>query len=98
MRTLPDTSLCTRCGGAARAASLLARHEPAAVRLTRAEQLVFFMLCNGLSNKRIADRLAISENTVRFHLKKLYAKFGVRSRTHAVAIGSGAMHERSASV
>ena len=56
--------------------------------MTRSERMVFLLLCNGLSNKQIADRLIVSENTVRFHLKRLYAKLGVRCRAHAVALGS----------
>jgi len=61
-----------------------------AAKLTRSERRVFLLLCNGLSNKQIADRLVVSENTVRFHLKQVYVKLGVRSRAHAVALGSGA--------
>lgn len=42
-----------------------------------------------MTNKQIAAQLVISENTVRFHLKALYAKLGVRSRSHAAALGAG---------
>ena len=43
------------------------------------------MLARGLSNKDIGAALFISENTVKFHLKNLYAKLGVKNRTQAAA-------------
>lgn len=60
------------------------------VNLTRCERVVYLLLCSGLSNKQIAGQLVVSENTVRFHLKQLYAKLGARSRVHAVTLGSSA--------
>lgn len=89
-----DSFLCTRCNRPlARPSGHL--HSvppelPAQAKLTRCERVVYLLLCNGLTNKQIANQLVISENTVRFHLKKMYAKLGVRSRVHAVAVGSGA--------
>jgi two-component system, NarL family, nitrate/nitrite response regulator NarL len=41
-------------------------------------------LAEGLSNKAIAKVLAISENTVKFHVNALLEKFGVGSRTEVV--------------
>ncbi|MGH8524616.1 MAG: LuxR C-terminal-related transcriptional regulator, partial [Gammaproteobacteria bacterium] len=58
------------------------------VRLTRREHLVYKLLCFGLTNKQIATQLVISENTVRYHLKALYAKLGVSSRMRAAALGA----------
>ena len=88
-----ESGLCARCG-VALPATFGASHVNAtdigpAAKLTRSERRVFLLLCKGLSNKQIADRLVVSENTVRFHLKRLYAKLGARSRAHAVALGSG---------
>ncbi len=83
------SSLCARCR-----VQLLSLHaEPRAdvpgrerdAKLTRSERLVFELLCEGLSNKQIAEQLAISANTVRYHLKQVYAKLGVRSRARAIA-------------
>lgn len=54
--------------------------------LTRRESQVLELLCLGLSNGRIADRLSISEKTVRNHLSHLYRKLGVRSRTEAIVV------------
>jgi DNA-binding NarL/FixJ family response regulator len=40
----------------------------------------------GASNKIVADRLAISEDTVRSHMKNILSKLGANDRTHAVTI------------
>jgi DNA-binding NarL/FixJ family response regulator len=55
--------------------------------LTQRERQVLAMLANGLSNRRIAERLTISENTVKAHVAAILAKFGATSRTEAVTIG-----------
>jgi DNA-binding NarL/FixJ family response regulator len=55
--------------------------------LTERERQVLAMLANGLSNRRIAERLAISENTVKAHVAAILAKFGATTRTEAVTIG-----------
>jgi two-component system, NarL family, response regulator YdfI len=46
------------------------------------------MLAEGLGNKAIAGRLAISEHTVKTHVGTIFAKLGVSSRAEAVAIGA----------
>ncbi len=43
------------------------------------------LLARGLANDEIAAALFVSRNTVKTHLKNLYGKLGVRSRTEAVA-------------
>lgn len=52
--------------------------------LTRRESQVLTLLSDGRSNAEIADSLVISENTVKNHVRRLYEKLGVRSRTEAV--------------
>jgi DNA-binding NarL/FixJ family response regulator len=42
------------------------------------------LLSKGYSNKEIADHLSLSVDTVRSHLKHIYEKMHVRSRTEAV--------------
>lgn len=42
-------------------------------------------LAQGASNKLIARRMGLSDNTVKFHLKKIFAKLGVTDRKAAVA-------------
>jgi DNA-binding NarL/FixJ family response regulator len=52
--------------------------------LTPREREVLDMLAAGLSNRRIAERLAISENTAKAHVAAILAKLGAESRTEAV--------------
>ena len=61
--------------------------------LTRREFDVLRLLAEGLPNKIIADRLQISEHTVKFHVNALMAKLHAQSRTEAVvrAIRAGVL-------
>lgn len=52
-------------------------------RLTEREQEILEHLSRGYSNREIADTFAISVPTVRSHLRSIYAKLHVRSRTQA---------------
>lgn len=62
--------------------------EPPAEALTARELEVLQLIGQGLANKMIADRLHISEHTVKFHVSAIYAKLGVASRTEAVRAGA----------
>lgn len=53
--------------------------------LSRRESELLPLLANGLSNQEIANKLYISVDTVKVHLKHIYGKFEVSSRTQAVA-------------
>jgi DNA-binding NarL/FixJ family response regulator len=66
------------------------RVEPAQ-NLTQREIELLRLVAEGLSNKAIAQRLSISENTVKYHLRNILQKLGVQNRTEAVthAIGAG---------
>jgi DNA-binding NarL/FixJ family response regulator len=55
------------------------------VGLSQREQEILDQLSQGFANKEIADRLAISYDTVRTHLKHIYEKLHVRCRAEAVA-------------
>jgi len=57
----------------------------AAVSLTRREQEILEALSQGYSNKEIASRLNVSFDTVRTHLRHIYEKVHVNSRSGAVA-------------
>jgi LuxR family maltose regulon positive regulatory protein len=54
--------------------------------LTDQEKRILIFLAKGVSNKEMASRLFVSENTVKFHLKHIYSKLAVTSRLHAIAI------------
>ncbi|NBU79264.1 MAG: DNA-binding response regulator [Sphingomonadaceae bacterium] len=54
--------------------------------LTERERHILKGLCDSLSNKEIARRLAISEPTVKVHAQSVYRKLGARNRTHAAII------------
>ena len=49
--------------------------------LTAREREVYALLCEGLSNADIARRLFISHPTVKVHVRHIYDKLGIRSRT-----------------
>lgn len=57
---------------------------PLVEELTPREHEVLRLLAEGLPNKTIAQRLDISEHTVKFHVNALLGKLGVASRTEAV--------------
>lgn len=69
------------------AQNLIAHHEtpvPLPESLTRREAEVLQFLAEGLPNKTIAQRMNISEHTVKFHVNAILSKMGVQSRTEAV--------------
>lgn len=59
--------------------------------LSERERDVLVLICQGLSNKQIAQQLYLSVRTVENHLRRLYQKLGVSSRTEAAVL---AMQER----
>lgn len=54
--------------------------------LSRREQEVLTGLLENLSNKEVAERLNISERTVKFHVSNLLQKFGVRRRADLILL------------
>lgn len=54
-------------------------------RLSQREGQILRLLAEGHSNKELARKLFVTENTVETHLRRIYGKLGIRSRTQAVA-------------
>lgn len=55
--------------------------------LSERELQVLRLLADGHRNREIADRLFVSETTVKAHLRSINVKLGAQSRTHALAMG-----------
>ncbi len=58
--------------------------------ITPREMEILGLIATGLSNREIADRLFVSENTVKTHSSRLFDKLGAKRRTQAVQIGKTA--------
>jgi DNA-binding CsgD family transcriptional regulator len=61
--------------------------------LTRREQEVLDLICEGMANAEISQSLVISERTVDHHVSSVLAKMGVRSRGAAAAAASRLGHD-----
>jgi ATP/maltotriose-dependent transcriptional regulator MalT len=79
-------TLLAGCSGASVLANG-ARQPPVIIRqpLTPRENNVLRLIANGLSNKRIAQRLDIAPETVKSHAKSIFAKLAAQTRAQAVA-------------
>jgi DNA-binding CsgD family transcriptional regulator len=55
--------------------------------ITPRELEILSLIAQGLSNREIADRLFVSENTVKTHCSRAFDKLGARRRTQAVQLG-----------
>jgi DNA-binding CsgD family transcriptional regulator len=59
----------------------------AALGITPRELEILELIAQGLSNKEIAARVFVSENTVKTHSSRVFDKLGARRRTQAVQLG-----------
>lgn len=66
-------------------AALLDRMRRPAVTLSARETELLELLATGASNRELAEKLFISQSTVKTHLVHIYAKLGVDNRTAAIA-------------
>ena len=64
----------------------LAVGKPVRLGLTSREQQVLEEICQGLSNREIADKLFVSEHTIKTHVSNLLVKLEVRRRTQAIRV------------
>lgn len=55
--------------------------------ITPRELEILELIAAGLSNREIASRLFVSENTVKTHARRLFDKLGAKRRTQAVQLG-----------
>lgn len=67
--------------------------DPLTAMLSRREREILELLARGCANKEIAQQLSLSIETVRVHLRHIYDKLHVRSRTQAIAKFMGARGE-----
>jgi DNA-binding CsgD family transcriptional regulator len=54
--------------------------------LTPREREVLTLLARGLTGAQIAERLSLSPETIRIHVRNARGRLGARTRTHAIAL------------
>ncbi len=72
---------------ASRGSAPAGRNQAPVEGLTPREFEVLRLVADGLHNREIADRLGVSEHTVKFHLGAIFGKLGASTRTEAVQKG-----------
>jgi NarL family two-component system response regulator LiaR len=55
--------------------------------ITPREMEILELIAQGMSNREIAEKLFVSENTVKTHSSRVFDKLGARRRTQAVQLG-----------
>jgi len=55
--------------------------------ITRRELEILALISQGMSNREIAEKLFVSENTVKTHSSRVFDKLGAKRRTQAVQLG-----------
>jgi DNA-binding CsgD family transcriptional regulator len=55
--------------------------------ITRRELEILALVAQGMSNREIAEKLYVSENTVKTHCSRAFDKLGAKRRTQAVQLG-----------
>lgn len=63
---------------------LFSDHNPKKINLTNMEKEIVSLICQGYRNKEIAQKLSISDQTVRSHCNRIYKKIGVSDRLQLV--------------
>ncbi len=65
--------------------------------LTERESEILSLLSTGMTNRELGRNLYVSENTIKTHLRSLYAKLGVRNRAQAASLaGQGILGDHRA--
>ena len=65
----------------------LNEHRLAQLGITKRELEILELIATGLSNREIAEKLFVSENTVKTHSSRLFDKLSAKRRTQAVQLG-----------
>ena len=65
---------------------IISQSSSKAIVLTKPEQNILRLVCQGYSNPEIADRLHLSAETVKWYRKRLLAKFGVNNTVNLVTL------------
>ncbi|MCK9825832.1 LuxR C-terminal-related transcriptional regulator [Nocardioides cavernae] len=89
---LGATTYVERCDRELRAGGVHAGRaavERDAVTLTPQEELVADLVARGMSNREVGTELFVSTKTVQYHLTRIYAKLGIRSRGELAAVRAG---------
>src|SRR5207302_1500281 len=83
----PDIKVAAWTTDGTEVLKLVQQHKPDVVvldlDLTPREREVWSLVAAGLTNPQIAERLGLSDNTVKFHVQHLFSKLGVKNRTEA---------------
>ena len=78
-----DSKICLICMNKNEPGVLLSKQLDK-LRITRREQEVIDLICEGLKNSEIGEKLFISEYTVENHLRSIYEKMNVKNRINLV--------------
>jgi DNA-binding NarL/FixJ family response regulator len=82
-----ETVAAARRTPAAEVISIAPRHTEPEQAPSAREIEVLQLVSDGLVNREIGNRLFLSEETVKSHVRHILAKLQARSRAHAVAVG-----------
>jgi DNA-binding NarL/FixJ family response regulator len=86
-RRFEEVAARRRCAGGADVIPLQSPLRELEQEPTVREVEVLQLISDGLVNREIGERLFLSEETVKSHVRHLLAKLQARSRAHAVAVG-----------
>jgi len=63
--------------------------------LSDREQQVITLVCDGLSNREIAEKLGVTEGTIKCHLHSIFEQLGVQSRIELMIALKGREHDEA---